>query len=60
MLLLGRKRLETVVIEIPPSTEPRRVAVTVLRGGPVCLGFEAERDISIWRAELPAPNERAA
>jgi carbon storage regulator CsrA len=54
MLVLSRKQLEKIVIDVPPSDRPRRivVSVVVIERGKVRLGFEAGRDIRVMRPEL--------
>jgi carbon storage regulator len=51
MLVLTRKRLETVVFGMPDG---RRITVSVqdLKGDKVRLGFNADADISIHRGEV--------
>ena len=54
MLVLSRSPLESIVITLPPSTEPSRVEVIVVavRGDRARLGFEASREVTIHRKEV--------
>lgn len=56
MLCLGRKVNESVILDIPPSTEARQVVVMICgmrhRGTQVRLGIEASKEINIYRHEL--------
>lgn len=54
MLVITRRRWETVDITGPDGTHVR---VHVVAGGPVRLGFEAERCVSIRRTEV-ADNQK--
>lgn len=61
MLVIQRKISGTFSITIPPGTQPREVAVTVVRIGTnvVRLGIEADRDISIARDDAIRTEPRA-
>ena len=61
MLFVSRKSRQAIVIGDPGSS-PRQFRVTVLaiRGRQVKLGIEADRDISVRRAELPVPHRQIA
>lgn len=63
MLCLGRKIGESVILEIPPSTEHRTVNFVVTgirhRGTQVRLGIEASKDINIYRHELKEAKDAA-
>lgn len=54
MLVLSRKISEQVYIDVPPSTQTRRIVVTTvdIDRGKIRLGFEADRDIKVMRPEL--------
>lgn len=54
MLVLGRKRDETVVITVLPSTEPIVVTVTVVdtTSSKVRIGFEAPKHVAVMRGEV--------
>lgn len=56
MLVLSRQQDESIELVIPPSTETRRVTVTIKRidSTRVRIGTEAPRDIAIHRAEVLA------
>jgi len=64
MLCLGRKTNESVILEIPPSTESRtvRFVITGIRhhGTQVRLGIEAPKDINIYREELKGAEDASA
>ena len=59
MLVISRKWNEATFIDVPPSTEARRIIVTVaeIRGDKVRLGFAADRDIEVNRPEVAAMKE---
>ncbi len=54
MLVLSRRKRETVVLEIPPSTEWRTIEVVQcdVRGNVSRLGFVAPDEVNIVRSEL--------
>lgn len=54
MLILARKRNQSVFIDVPPSSEPRRIEVVCieLKDGRTRLGFVADEDVVIIRDEL--------
>jgi carbon storage regulator len=53
MLVLARKSRESVVVGKPSGAEPLlKVTVLEIRSGLVKLGFEAEADVPVHRAEL--------
>jgi carbon storage regulator CsrA len=53
MLVLSRKRQESVVIGGSPSLEPvLKVTVLEIRGGRVRLGFEADPTVPVQRSEV--------
>ena len=58
MLVITRQKNEKLIMEIPPSTEARRVviclsdAVPIRSGARVRLGITAPKDIKILRKEL--------
>jgi len=60
MLILSRKKHESVVVTVPPSTEPTKITVTVadIRGDKVRIGFTAPRESTINRAEVEDAKER--
>lgn len=62
MLVLSRKPSETVFVDVPPSTEWTRVAVTNVqqRGDKTRLGFDAPRAVSIVRKEIDDGRPRLA
>lgn len=57
MLVLSRDKWQSVVIRVPPSTEPTEIVVAVVdvRGGDypkARLGFEAPKETVIHRREV--------
>jgi len=53
MLVLSRKSLESVVVGGPGRFEPvLRVTVLEIKAGCVRLGFEADDDVPVHRAEV--------
>lgn len=56
MLVLSRKRDDSVIIESPPGGIPEgtriRVTVTDIRGDKVRLGFEAPKEVPVHREEV--------
>ena len=54
MLVLTRRSSESVVLEVPPSPQPRRIEVFVVSLGDskAEIGFEADKDVNIARCEL--------
>lgn len=54
MLALTRRIGETVILRIPPSDKEMKVEVTYvgLKGISVKLGFEAPREVNIFRKEI--------
>jgi carbon storage regulator len=54
MLVVSRKEHQEVFIDVPPSSETRRIVVSVpeIRGDKVRLGFDADRDIIVDRSEV--------
>lgn len=56
MLILSRSENETLVLDVPPSTEPTRIVVLVAgvrRGAKrVQLGVEADKSVVIYRGEV--------
>lgn len=56
MLVLTRRRGESVIITVPPSDRETVVEVvvteTVVEGGKTRLGFVADRSVAILRSEL--------
>lgn len=55
MLVLDRKILQKIIIDIPPSTEARQIMIQVVKirnMERVKVGIEADRDCSILRSEL--------
>lgn len=55
MLVLDRKILQRILINIPPSTEARQIMIQVVKiqnMERVKVGIEADRDCSILRSEL--------
>lgn len=61
MLVLSRKPGETIVCEVPPSTESTRIEVTTVRIGPntVRTGIDAPRRVNVVRKELLLTKPRA-
>lgn len=57
MLAISRKETETIFLDVPPSKEPQRVAVSLSRlyGTRAVLGIDAAREVKILRAELEQP-----
>ena len=53
MLALTRKTGEVVFLDVPPSTETRRIAVMVVGSTKTQskLGFSCDRDVSILRSD---------
>ena len=64
MLVLSRKKDESITLRIPPSSKPQDIEVMVIGQrrykGSVRLGFEADPKIRIWRTELGEETGRAA
>lgn len=56
MLVLKRKERETVVIPLPEGGEIT-IVVGRCRSGNVSLGFDAPKEITILRSELPRHSE---
>lgn len=54
MLTLNRKKLERIIITVPPCKEPQTIEVCVakIRGSQVALGFEADDEIIVDRGEV--------
>ena len=54
MLVLTRKRLESVVVTVPPSTEPQTIVMHVvdIKGDAVRTGWNAHHSVSVHRAEI--------
>jgi carbon storage regulator CsrA len=52
MLVIGRQIDERTIITVPPSATPTRIVVTVTGGTGVKLGFDAPREVSVFREEL--------
>jgi sRNA-binding carbon storage regulator CsrA len=55
MLVLGREKSQTVVITVPPSTEPQTIKITMVgirNGVRARLGFDAKKAIEINRGEI--------
>jgi carbon storage regulator len=54
MLVLSRHRDESIIIEVPPSTEPQKIVITVVdvRGDKVRIGCTGNKDVPIHRAEV--------
>jgi carbon storage regulator CsrA len=52
MLVLSRKRGQTIVIEVPGLREKIRVSVVRIKGSVVRIGIEADPAAQIVRAEL--------
>lgn len=62
MLVLSRDVNERVIITIPPSSKPQRVVVTAVAtcGSRTRLGFDAERDVEIFREEIAPPQDTSS
>jgi sRNA-binding carbon storage regulator CsrA len=58
MLALTRRTGEVVFLDVPPSTEPRRIAVMVVHSTQTKskLGFSCDRDVTIKRSEITETN----
>ena len=56
MLILSRKKNETIQITVPPSPVPRTIEVAIadIRGDRVRVGLTAETDIEMDRTEVRA------
>jgi carbon storage regulator len=54
MLVLSRKHLEKVIIDVPPSKTVTKIVVQVvdIQAGKIRLGIEAPRDVPVWRQEI--------
>lgn len=54
MLVLTRKEDETIDMTVPPSSEPTKIQVKVVRikGNTTRLGVDAPREVHIKRGEL--------
>ncbi len=54
MLVLSRVAGEMITIDVPPSTRPQRIVVSVteIRGPKVRLGFTCSREITVMRPEV--------
>ena len=55
MLVLARTRDEWIEIDVPPSDVSRKIKVVICdirHGKNVRLGFDADRDIKVLRAEI--------
>jgi len=54
MLVLSRKHLEKVVIDVPPSATVTKIVVQVvdIQAGKIRLGIEAPREVPVWRQEI--------
>lgn len=54
MLVLSRQRDEEIVIEVPPSSTPTTVRVTVVdvKGEKVRLGIDAPKEVPVHRKEV--------
>ena len=61
MLVFTRKLGESVVVTgLPGPTIELRISVVGIRGGRVRLGFEAESDVTIDRAEMHTEDTRTS
>lgn len=62
MLVLSRKLLEKIILDVPPSSATQRIVVTVvdIDRGKIRLGIEAPRDVPIYRTELLPPHQQQA
>lgn len=55
MLVLSRKKDETIVLKVPGRPDIRLTVVRIDSPNKVRLGVEADRDIVVLREELDAP-----
>ena len=55
MLILGRRRNESVIIG--EGKNKIRVTVVDIRGDKIRLGFEASKEVQIFREEIAKENE---
>lgn len=60
MLVLSRQKYEDIIITLPPSTAEQRVNISVveIRGDKVRIGVEADRSVSVHRAEVQRAIDR--
>lgn len=56
MLVLSRKKNETIVITVPPCSEPQKIFVTLvkIRGDKSRIGILAPREFPVNRGEVQA------
>lgn len=62
MLIIGRAVDEAFYIDVPPSTAPQRIRISVVdrTHGDIRIGIEADRSVNVWREELAELPEAAA
>ena len=55
MLVLTRRKYESVRMTVPPSSAPTEIMLTVVRvdAGNVRLGFDAPLEVTIVRTDIP-------
>jgi len=60
MLVLSRKKNESVVITVPPSSIPTTITLTCveIRGDKTRTGFDAPKEVTIHRSEVQEAIER--
>lgn len=62
MLALGRREGESIIVNVPPSKEPRQIRVTLVRHARFAwsqsrIGIEAPAEMNIVREELVTNEE---
>lgn len=60
MLVLSRKKNESVVITVPPSSTPTTITLTTIetRGDKTRTGFDAPKEVTVHRKEVQDAIER--
>ena len=60
MLVLSRKKDETIIVRIPGRDDIRLTVVRIDNMNKVRIGIEADKDVVILRSELDEKIQRAA
>lgn len=62
MIVFNRKKLERIILTVPPSAHAQTIAVQVCRvlGGAAVIGVEAAREIQVDRQEVHERKAREA
>lgn len=60
MLVLARDEEEEIIVTVPPTKGPRRMAIKLIRAsnGRAKIGIEAADDVEVNRAEVQAKIDR--